>query len=87
MPYLSSSNTYAYLLVTPDLNLKQNIYTFSNLYLNCDVKSTKLNIKMPELWEVVVAQLVERLLPTPEIFGSNPHIIKCYLLLTVLKMY
>ena len=28
MPYLSSSNTYAYLLVTPDLNLKQNIYIF-----------------------------------------------------------
>ena len=41
------------------------------------------------LWAVVVAQLVERLLATPEIRGSNPAIGKIYieqcLLSTVLK--
>ena len=37
--------------------------------------------------EVVVAQLVERLLPTPEIRSSKPVIIKFYLLTNVLKLY
>ena len=37
------------------------------------------------LWLVVVAQLVEQLLLTPEIHGSNPVIGKFYLLLTILK--
>ena len=30
-------------------------------------------------WAVVVAQLVERLLPTPEVHGSNPVIGKIYI--------
>ena len=30
------------------------------------------------LWVVVVAQLVERWLPTPEVHGSNPAIGKFY---------
>ena len=34
---------------------------------------------------VVVGQLVERLLPTPEIQGSNSFICKFYLLSTVFK--
>ena len=49
---------------------------------------TKLEI----FWEVVVAQLVEQLLPIPEVHGSNPvfgkihieHLFTC-LLSTVLK--
>ena len=31
------------------------------------------------IWEVVVAQLVERSLPTPEVRGSNPVISKIYM--------
>ena len=38
---------------------------------------------MGETWVVVVAQLVERLLPTPDIRRSNPVIGKFYLLPTV----
>ena len=35
-------------------------------------------------WEVVVAQLVERLLPIPEVRGSNPVIGKnLYLILNI----
>ena len=30
----------------------------------------------PDGWAVVVAQLVERLLPIPEVPGSNPVIVK-----------
>ena len=36
-------------------------------------------------WAVVVAQLVERSFPTPEIRSSNPVISKFYLLLTTFK--
>ena len=36
---------------------------------------------------MVVAQLVEWLLPTPEIRGLNPVISKFYLLSTVLNLY
>ena len=36
-------------------------------------------------WAVVVAQLVEWSLPTPEICSSNPVIRKFYLLLTIFK--
>ena len=32
-----------------------------------------------QCWEVVVAQLVEQSLPTPEVRGSNPVIGKIYL--------
>ena len=35
---------------------------------------------------MVVAQLVERLLPIPEVLGSNPVISKYYILSTVGKM-
>ena len=42
-----------------------------------------------QLWAVVVAQLVELLLPTPEVRGSNPVVGKIYIeqcvLSTVLK--
>ena len=34
---------------------------------------------MNQFWVVVVAQLVERLLPTPEVRGSNPVIFKIYI--------
>ena len=34
---------------------------------------------MRKSWEVVVAQLVERSLPTPEVRGSNPVIGKIYM--------
>ena len=36
-------------------------------------------------WTIILAQLVERSLWTPEVRNSNPAISKFYLLLTVLK--
>ena len=36
-------------------------------------------LQLIECWTVVVAQLVEWSLPTPEIRGSNPYISKFYL--------
>ena len=41
--------------------------------------------KLAIFWAVVVAQLVERLLLTPEIHGSNPLIGKFYFPSAVLK--
>ena len=38
-----------------------------------------IELKIGDDWAVVVAQLVEWLLPTPEISGSNPNIGKLYL--------
>ena len=40
-----------------------------------------INIKISLNWEVVVAQLVERSLPIPEVRGSNPVIGKKLLIL------
>ena len=50
---------------------------------NTDHSSTLSNYK--KIREVVVTQMVERSLPTPEFCGSNPGISDFYLLSTVLK--
>ena len=53
---------------------------YRTIILKLNYQSTLFNI-----WVVVVAQLEERSLPTPEIHGSNPDSGKLYLHSTVLK--
>ena len=51
----------------------------------CSSEGQSYATKTLYIWAVVVAQLVERLLLTPEICSSNPVISKFYFLSIVLK--
>ena len=52
-----------------------------------NISVRELHVLKIEVRAVVVVQLVERSLPTPEIHGSNPVIGKFYKLLTVFNLY
>ena len=67
-----------------NLSTKENFFAIFKLFGSQLLRTRKQIIKMHrpnkiEPREVVVAQLVERSLPTPEVRGSNPVIGKIYL--------
>ena len=67
-------------------NLSFNPTLAYNFYVKLLLKRTKINKKKPS-WAVVVAQLVERLLPTSEVRDLNhKSLAKLFLLSTVLKI-
>ena len=54
--------------------VKVSILEYQNLSCDADVKAVLSPAKILVLMAVVVAKLVELLLPTTEICGSNPNI-------------